>query len=299
MGRWPALLFLAGHLACLSACGGAVTVTPSSDAGSTPDTSSAILDAPAESTLVGAGSVYVSTDDWSNGPLTVSGAEFTVATTAASDAGLTTYQSGPCTVLVFPATATAAADAGLDPGNTSAGAITITGGAFPLTLTPAAGGTYSHDDESAALWTGGGQSFTFTAQGSTAPAFSRSLVAPASATLVAPTVVGGPGLDRLTVSRTQDLSFSWTGGTVGNVIFTLISVTPEDVYASCTFPVGSGAGTMPASLLSHFPADPDADFFMDVTSEATIVQDGWSIDLRVMRSVEQSGVYVTGFASIE
>jgi hypothetical protein len=297
--RWTALVFVASHIGGAAACGGVVSVSPGSDAGAMTDASPGSLDASAEATLVGFGGVYVSTDDWSTGPITVAGAEFTVFASQGTDAGLTSYQSGDCTVVVFPLADAGAGDAGLDLGNTSAGAITVTGGAFPLALTPAAGGTYADDDENAALWTGGGQRLTMTAQGAVAPAFSRSLVAPASVSLVAPSVVEGPGLDTLTVLRNQDLSFSWTGGTVGNVTLTLFSLISEDVSASCTFPVSSGAGTMPASLLAHFPPDPDATFFMEVTSETTFVRDGWSIDLMVSRSVDQSGLNVIGTANIE
>jgi hypothetical protein len=176
----------------------------------------------------------------------------------------TTTVSGACKLEVCVAPPPA-------PPFASAGTLTLTGGTHTLTVAPMANGSYSQlVDATQTLWSGG-ETLTLTASGATVPAFSTSVTAPAPIVVAAPAAPAGGA--KLTVSRSSDLTFTWTGGggaTVGGGISAVYGSTAESV--TCTVPASAGTFTLPASLIAQLPASPTGvGLFASSWTEAEVV----------------------------
>jgi hypothetical protein len=131
-------------------------------------------------------------------------------------------------------------DAGVSVSNDSAGDVTIAGtladGGIKLTY---ASGHYNAFSGSSKLWNAG-DILTLSAAGSTVPAFSgKTVTAPGNITLTSPSCAS---FNCGTISRSADLSVTWTGnGPVNAQLFTASAA--ESVSISCTFPTSPGTVT--------------------------------------------------------
>jgi hypothetical protein len=128
----------------------------------------------------------------------------------------------------------------------SAGTLQLMGGAFPISLAPGSDNSYSAAPSPQPLWAGG-ETLTVVAAGADVPAFSATLTAPSPVVLSTP--LHDPGT--LTVDRTLDLAFAWSGGGAGTFTVTLNG--PNFSNVVCSFAASLGSGVMPAALLGRLP----------------------------------------------
>lgn len=172
-------------------------------------------------------------------------------------------QLGPCVLQTCTTGLTGAASAGL---------ITISGGAETMTLAPAMDKTYAQQTASERLFMGG-ETLTYSAQGADIPAFTKTLTAPARATITSP---AKPSTS-LAVSRTQDLTVTWTGGAGGKVQVALIGATIASTLL-CRFEASAGTGTIPAAALAMLPAG-NGGFAMASIADTEQDTGDWAIDV--------------------
>ena len=135
----------------------------------------------------------------------------------------------------------------------SAGVITISGGTTtPVTLTPDGTATYAQffNGKTPPLYAGG-ESITIAAAGADVPAFNATLTAPKEVTLTAP-MAATP----FVIDRTKSLAFTWTGGTLGNVVVTIgdAGSATKSEFLVCTFAAAGGSGTIPSAGLMKLAA---------------------------------------------
>lgn len=137
--------------------------------------------------------------------------------------------------------------------NVPAGAITISGGKKTVTLMPDKSNSYpAYNDYMNALWVGGETITVSSAGGAAVQAFSTTFVASSSVDITMPHLVTLG--QTLTIDRTADLPFQWTGGTVGNLQVELSAGTPPNILVACNFPSAAGTGTIPKAALARLPA---------------------------------------------
>jgi hypothetical protein len=107
-------------------------------------------------------------------------------------------------------------------------------------------GTYSPPEVVGEVWTPG-QTITVGWDGMSGdpPALSTSLEGPGPVRLVSP-VAGAT----ITVDPSQGIPVTWQGGTVGYVDVQVAAQTGPSRSVSCRWPVSTGQGTVPASVLS-------------------------------------------------
>lgn len=130
-----------------------------------------------------------------------------------------------------------------------------------------------------------GDTLTFTATGGVVPAFSASLVAPT------PLMVTAPSLNTaLSIERTKDLTFTWTGSSAGELSFNVRTVTTVSGTAlasslvSCQFLASAETGTIPNALLQKLPktdATTMATLATDLSSTKELVTGDYSIHLAI------------------
>jgi hypothetical protein len=119
-----------------------------------------------------------------------------------------------------------------------------------------------------------GSTFTVSASGATAPAFSVTVRMPDPFVLTAPSLSDDAGAP-LTVSRSSDLPVTWTAGTVGMAQLG-VSDKAGMTAVECLFPESAGAGVIPAALLSQLPAGAGL-FTYDTVTKQTIAVGDWSV----------------------
>jgi hypothetical protein len=203
------------------------------------------------------------------------GASFIVGNTP-TPAGCTPSLIGPCTTL---SCVVEAADGGTTGAVTlaSGGNVMIDGGATALTLAPMANGFYPPLSSTTQALFSGGETLHFTNTGSLAPATTIALTAPTQPTITMPTPAS-----TYTISRAADFPIAWTGGNGGTVdvsIMTNVSSTaPGTPYGSisCSFPVATGSGAIPAAALAVLPTG-SSTLRVGVAVRATSIVGSWGI----------------------
>jgi hypothetical protein len=138
------------------------------------------------------------------------------------------------------------------PPSVSAGTIMITGAAQAITMLPKANQTYDTFMTADPLFSGG-ESITFAAAGADVPAFTKSIVAPAKATITSPAKPSSTS-PLLVINRSQDFTVSWTGGGSGLVQVALNSA-QADQRLFCRFEASAGTGKVPTAALSMLQAE--------------------------------------------
>jgi hypothetical protein len=90
---------------------------------------------------------------------------------------------------------------------------------------------------------------TVSAAGGTVPAFEAELTtsSPSSVQMTQPPIGSGSSPD---VSRTNDLSLTWKGGTSGDLV---VGILGSAVDVGCVFPATDGHGTIPSTALAVLP----------------------------------------------
>lgn len=162
----------------------------------------------------------------------------------------TVMMSGACLIQTCPVSQP-------PPPFVSAGNLTLSGGARTITLMPRADKGYTvSSDGTQALWSGG-EMLSFSATGADVPAFTASLVAPGPIAITSPTAPSGGG--KLSVSRTSDLTMTWTGGGSAQFRGGITAVYNNGASSAavvCTAPASAGSFTIPASLIGQLPQSP-------------------------------------------
>jgi hypothetical protein len=130
----------------------------------------------------------------------------------------------------------------------SAGTITISGGALPSGGVPLTGPIYSYS--SAGPIYSGGQQMSVVASGGAIPAFNEALVGLDNVTLTSPQPAAG---GQYTISTSQDLLASWTGGTAGAQVWIYFTNNgPAQTIAYCAFDAAAGKGDVPQVVVALF-----------------------------------------------
>lgn len=123
----------------------------------------------------------------------------------------------------------------------------------------------------------GGEAIELEASGADVPAFSVAATYPALLTLATPSPAApGP----ITVRRDRDLEMSWSRGAPGVSleISILAGSVGDNRRTTCRLPSESGRGSIPASVLSPFPAGTD----LDVLTWATRKQKVGDFDVELV-----------------
>ncbi|WP_394834824.1 hypothetical protein LVJ94_50840 [Pendulispora rubella] len=147
-----------------------------------------------------------------------------------------------------------------------------------LVLDPIRGGL----TESGSIWSGGEDIF-IKASGDPAgvPAFETTLKAPSMITVSVPGQTGGKDVR---IPRSKDLDVTWTreGAAFGTVKLVLGGSARGDMSnVACTYPVESGAGKVPASVLGSLAAG-NGGLRFDLTEERTVeIDGGWKVRVSV------------------
>jgi hypothetical protein len=192
---------------------------------------------------------------------------------------------GPCALYH----AVPAGDAGYvmtDPSQT--GTIQLMGGAMPVTVfgsdmgQPGAMGNTN-------LWSGG-ESLTFSGMGGQPGTWSTVLTAPAKVTITAPTRTVSQST--VPITKTQDLTVTWTGGTFGFVTFDFYDTSfVTDDFAICTVLASAGTFTIPAATLMQLPNG----LSISVQSERQLTAGPFQIEVRARtEAVDNQGTSFNG-----
>lgn len=155
------------------------------------------------------------------------------------------------------------------PMQVSAGAITISGGTgAPIMLTPGANGAYMPSQVMAARWAPM-DSVMVSGAGATVPAFTAMVNFPAQVTLTQPMVTP---TTTVRIPRSASYSFRWdTTVTTGNmrVLIATAGTDGSSTGVECAFPLITGSGTVPVTVLSDLPAGSGA-LLLSALSETTV-----------------------------
>jgi len=186
---------------------------------------------------IGIGQLVASTEiDWT------AGAAFGASVTSPPSCTQTT--SSNCEVVMC---GPLGPDGGIPP-DPDAGVITFSGGAIqtPIALSPDADGHYSQVFGVGRIFSAG-DSITVSAAGGEIPAFSSPVIAPSDIVVTGPSL----GTSEMPIAGAQDLTFTWTGGTVGIVVLELLwNPTSTSSHAvACRFAATAGTGEIPKAQL--------------------------------------------------
>lgn len=178
----------------------------------------------------------------------------------------------------------------------SGGMVTITGAAQAITLMPNASNQYDTFMVANPLFVGG-EMITFTTVGATAPAVTKTITAPAKATITQPAKppMASP---YLIINRSQDFTVSWTGGGSGEVQVALNSDL-ADHRAFCRFMASAGTGKIPSAALQTFTGASGGFAMASITEEQAISGD-WGIDVSAyFNAVWPDNAIVSGAAMLQ
>ena len=161
------------------------------------------------------------------------------------------------------------------PSLVSGGVVTITGAAQPITLTPGAMDQYAQFMTTSPLFAGG-EMITFTTAGAMVPALSKTIRAPAKATITLPT--RPPMMSPyLVVNRGQDFTVTWSGGGSGKVQVALNNQL-ADHRVFCRFDASAGTGKVPSAVLATFALG-EGSYAMATVSQDEAIAGDWAIDV--------------------
>jgi hypothetical protein len=173
-------------------------------------------------------------------------------------------------------------DLGLQPyasaGKITVGGLMVMGMAMPVELTVMDMGMFAGQYNTFQTFMpmfAGGEALTVSAAGGEVPAFSGQVTAPAQPTVTAPAMPNGTA----TISRSKDLSFTWTGGS-GQLHF-VMTVQPAMGAPSgldCSWGVGDGSGTIPAAALQMMPAG-SGQGTLSVASTSSLMAGSWTVQI--------------------
>ncbi len=168
-----------------------------------------------------------------------------------------------------------------DPIFHSAGTITVDGDGMQLALAPGSDRRYVSASGMGTSFHAG-DSIQISAEGKELPAFSGSLLMPATATLM-----DLPA----TLPRDQDLALGWSGGSAGAQLHVLIFTDSPVRQIDCSFDAAAHAGSVPAALLGLIPAGSLAHWSANGVSNASSPATG----ITLQASVVASGLGVSTF----
>jgi uncharacterized protein (TIGR03437 family) len=181
-----------------------------------------------------------------------------------ANSGLTSI--GSCTVTQTASGGSAASQTGLD-----AGTIKVTGPIGTTALTESTTGSYLALLAAGSIPSTGG-TFTFTGSGGTN-------VGPFTVNVTFPNPLlswtNQPAA--ATVTRTQGLQVTWTGGSPGSYVIisgSSMSAAGANASYSCLAPVGAGTFTVPSYVLLFLPAGTGTTFVENSTPFATFAANG-------------------------
>jgi uncharacterized protein (TIGR03437 family) len=181
-----------------------------------------------------------------------------------ANSGITSI--GSCTVTQTASGGSIGSATGLD-----AGTIKVTGPAGSATLTESTAGSYVALLPAGSIPSTGG-TFTFTGSGGTS-------VGPftANVTFPNPLLSWTNQASAATVTRTQGLQVTWTGGASGSFVIisgSSSSVSGANASYTCLAPLNAGQFTVPSYVLLFLPAGTGSTFVENSTSFSTFAANG-------------------------
>jgi hypothetical protein len=212
---------------------------------------------------------------------------------ASATATFSTYDggmSGPCNVMPVGACRLRSCPRDSDMGgiarppmrtNVGAGTVTLTGPSGAMPLTVGSDGSYSLSLGSAKPWDGG-ESFTMSATGDAAPAFTTSILATSRPRMLTPArpAMNGPSP---TVTRASGLPITWKAASPGTLTITVATDTPTAFLALlCDTPASAGSYTVAPEALAALPADgTDTTLTANVANSSTLMAGDWPVTFTV------------------
>jgi hypothetical protein len=197
---------------------------------------------------------------------------------------------GECRLVACPK---AEPDGGIAPlpHRSHAGGITLQPVGPPVALVPGPDGEYPSKVQDTPLWKPG-DTVTVMAAGGPVPAFTGSLRAPEDIAVTEP-APPKPAIS-VTIPRDADLALAWTGGTRGEVTFSLSPDDPAQIVTlTCTYPTTAGHATIGKEVLALLPAGRGL-IAASVETSQDLSRGGWKLTYRLTGSA-QSPVSALGF----
>jgi len=238
---------------------------PVSDGGARPDLTGRDLSGEPSSDLAGGpvddlatpvtafGTLSANVSSYSSGAQSIRSTSVSVQfvrLSSVSPSTCTTTMNGGCTIWVCPLPTPPSSSS---PTYQSAGTVTVSGATSPISLTPGANAMYPAFSDASHVLYAGGTTLTFSAAGATVGAFQLAATAPSLLTLTAPATTAG----KLTLDRTRDLTFTWSGGASGEARVTLSSLTASSsTLINCSAAASLGQMTVPRAALALLPSSP-------------------------------------------
>ena len=164
----------------------------------------------------------------------------------------------------------------------SAGVVTVKTSAGTWQLDPGTNNSYPTQSAQVPLFTAG-EMMMFSAPGAMVPAFSGTLIAPGKPTLTS------PAAGALTIDRSKDFSFAWSGGGGAEVWITMSATATPTKAISCHFAASAGHGVIPKAVLGALPAGAGS-FGLSGFATATKRAGDWDVSLMAF----YSGVWPDG-----
>ena len=167
-------------------------------------------------------------------------ASFAASTASACSIGTI----GPCTVTTCPSPPSVV-DAGI--ATPQAGTVSVSSETAMMSISPDPSmGQYTTIIDTTLLWQRGDR-LTFSGKGGTVPPFTKSLCAPAPLQVTTPAASDST---RLTVDRSHDFTFVWSGSGIGEVTLGIpVEIPTQFVLLNCAYPASAGMGVIPSAAL--------------------------------------------------
>jgi hypothetical protein len=171
----------------------------------------------------------------------------------------------------------------------SAGTVSVTGPITHFSFEPGGDGEYAVIQAQGALFNGG-DSLTVAATGADVPAFSKDISTPSKSTITSP-----PKASNLPITRSSGLTVTWTGGTTGTQVVSLMDDGFESTRAVfCRFDASAGTGAIPPEALTLLHTE-QGTFSMATITDSSVDAADWHIDLEAYwSSVWPDDTLVTG-----
>jgi hypothetical protein len=194
---------------------------------------------------------------------------------ASASGRCTVTEEGTCRTISCPTSRSSLRSA-------SAGAVHLKAGSHSADLLPEFNG-YPNVQETGAFFEGG-EELSIRGDGDAVRSFSTQVTAPS------PVMVTAPLDATVVVSKTQELTLTWTGDSAGVLVFQLSGkVDQNDVKVQCRFLPSAGTAVVPGSAFEALPAGKyTAQVF--TRSRAVVAAGDWSVVLE--------GVYFAGVKDV-
>jgi len=159
-----------------------------------------------------------------------------------------------------------------------AGPISVIGGLSPIEIFFNDVNYAAYASGDSALFTGGETLQLTAVGGSKIGAFSTELTAPTNLQLTSPSIAPGNALD---ITRSDQLTFQWTGGNADTSTQVHIKTRPPEatfVDILCSWPSTLGEGSIPLMVMQKLPAGAGTITVRAINATSTMVEDWGPIE---------------------